>query len=110
MVCVSAWNQCPCVCDVAGGRIDHAHHYNNARRALEETLAMETALQAAMTMLDPSNTLFVVTADHSHVMTLGGFGTKRGNPILGEFLARINILGGCRRRKLCSTSMPFALL
>ncbi|XP_059491031.1 alkaline phosphatase, tissue-nonspecific isozyme-like isoform X1 [Neocloeon triangulifer] len=68
---------------IEGGRIDHAHHYNNARRALEETLAMETALQAAMTMLDPSNTLFVVTSDHSHVMTLGGFGTKRGNPILG---------------------------
>jgi alkaline phosphatase len=81
----------PCV---AGGRIDHAHHYNNARRALEETLAMETALQAAMTMLDPSNTLFVVTADHSHVMTLGGFGTKRGNPILGEFLVRISIRVG----------------
>jgi len=47
---------------------------------------METALQSAMTMLDPSNTLFVVTADHSHVMTLGGFGTKRGNPILGKSL------------------------
>ncbi|KAF4523184.1 hypothetical protein B566_EDAN002442 [Ephemera danica] len=65
------------------GRIDHAHHYNNAKRALEETLVMDAALQTAMPMLDPANTLFVVTADHSHVLTMGGFSTRRGNPILG---------------------------
>ncbi|XP_046390023.1 alkaline phosphatase-like [Ischnura elegans] len=68
---------------VEGGRIDHAHHYNNAFRALEETLALENALEAALPLLDPERTLVVFTADHSHVLALGGIATKRGNPILG---------------------------
>ncbi|KAH1021324.1 hypothetical protein HUJ04_010855 [Dendroctonus ponderosae] len=67
----------------AGGRIDHAHHYNNAYRALDETLAMETAVLAALAMVNPTETLIVVTSDHSHVLTLGGQATPRGHPILG---------------------------
>ena len=66
-----------------GGRIDHAHHYNNAYRALVETLALEAALLAALPLVDLADTLLVVTADHSHVLTLGGIATPRGNPILG---------------------------
>ncbi|ERL88895.1 hypothetical protein D910_06276 [Dendroctonus ponderosae] len=66
-----------------GGRIDHAHHYNNAYRALDETLAMETAVLAALAMVNPTETLIVVTSDHSHVLTLGGQATPRGHPILG---------------------------
>ncbi|XP_067004529.1 alkaline phosphatase [Anabrus simplex] len=68
---------------VEGGRIDHAHHYNNAYRALDETLSLEAALLAAMQMVDLSETLLVLTADHSHVLTMGGLATTRGNPILG---------------------------
>nr|XP_022913120.1 alkaline phosphatase-like isoform X2 [Onthophagus taurus] len=68
---------------VEGGRIDHAHHYNNAYRALDETLAMETALLAAMALVNPTETLLVLTADHSHVLTMGGQATPRGQPILG---------------------------
>ncbi|XP_023712942.1 alkaline phosphatase [Cryptotermes secundus] len=68
---------------VEGGRIDHAHHYNNAYRALVETLALEAALLAALPLVDLADTLLVLTADHSHVMTLGGLATPRGNPILG---------------------------
>ncbi|XP_011336534.1 alkaline phosphatase isoform X2 [Ooceraea biroi] len=68
---------------VEGGRIDHAHHYNNAYRALDETLALEEAVQAVMKEVDLSETLLVVTADHSHVLTLGGLATHRGNPIFG---------------------------
>lgn len=45
--------------------IDHAHHYNNAYRALDETLAMETALLAAMEMVNPTETLLVLTSDRS---------------------------------------------
>lgn len=67
----------------SGGRIDHAHHYNNAYRALVETLALEAALLAALPLVDLADTLLVLTADHSHVMTLGGLATPRGNPILG---------------------------
>lgn len=69
---------------VSGGRIDHAHHYNNAYRALDETLALEEAVQAVMKEVDLTETLLVVTADHSHVLTLGGLATHRGNPIFGE--------------------------
>ncbi|KAJ8971056.1 hypothetical protein NQ317_012313 [Molorchus minor] len=68
---------------VEGGRIDHAHHYNNAYRALDETLAMETAVLAALALVNPTETLIVVTSDHSHVLTMGGQATPRGHPILG---------------------------
>lgn len=68
-----------------GGRIDHAHHVNNPYRALDETLALEDALLTAMGMVDLAETLLVVTSDHSHVMTLGGLATSRGNPILGIY-------------------------
>lgn len=69
--------------NITGGRIDHAHHYNNPYRALEETLVLETTLEAIMSKVDLSETLIVVTADHSHVMTMGGLATPRGNDILG---------------------------
>lgn len=70
-------------CKISGGRIDHAHHYNNPYRALEETLVLESTLEAIMSKIDLSETLIVVTADHSHVMTMGGLATPRGNNILG---------------------------
>ncbi|XP_076394292.1 alkaline phosphatase-like [Megachile rotundata] len=69
---------------VEGGRIDHAHHHNNAYRALDETLSLEEAVRAVIKEVDLSETLLVVTADHSHVLTLGGLGTRRGNPIFGS--------------------------
>lgn len=68
-----------------GGRIDHAHHYNNPYRALDETLELETALLAALEKVNPAETLIVVTADHGHVMTFGGQATPRGHPILGIY-------------------------
>ncbi|KAG7298688.1 hypothetical protein JYU34_017094, partial [Plutella xylostella] len=68
---------------IEGGRIDHAHHYNNPYRALDETLEMETALLAALERVNPAETLVVVTADHGHVMTFGGQATPRGHPVFG---------------------------
>jgi alkaline phosphatase len=67
---------------VEAGRIDHAHHAGNAYRALTDTIALSDAVQTAMSMTDPKDTLIVVTADHSHVFTIAGY-PKRGNPILG---------------------------
>lgn len=67
---------------VEAGRIDHAHHAGSAFGALSETVAFSEAVQAAMDATDPANTLIIVTADHSHVFTMGGI-AKRGNPILG---------------------------
>lgn len=69
---------------VLGGRIDHAHHYNNPYRALDETLELETALLSALERVNPTETLIVVTADHGHVMTFGGQATPRGHPVFGK--------------------------
>ncbi|KAI5698761.1 hypothetical protein M8J76_008017 [Diaphorina citri] len=68
---------------IESGRIDHAHHYNNPHRALDETLALEETLLQILALVNLSDTLIVVTADHSHVMAIGGMSTPRGNPILG---------------------------
>lgn len=67
---------------VEGGRIDHAHHAGNAARALGDGKALSDAVQAALAMVDLKDTLVIVTADHSHVFTMGGY-SVRGNPILG---------------------------
>ncbi len=71
---------------VEGGRIDHALHGTNAKRALVDTIAFDDAIKAALDkakVLDPElkNTLIVVTADHDHTLTINGY-AKRGNPIL----------------------------
>ena len=73
---------------VEGGRIDHALHGTNAKRALEDTLAFDKAIETAMKYMeqkDPGlkNTLIVVTADHDHNMVFNGY-SKLGNPILGK--------------------------
>uniref|UniRef100_H2ZEB1 alkaline phosphatase n=1 Tax=Ciona savignyi TaxID=51511 RepID=H2ZEB1_CIOSA len=67
---------------VEGGKIDHAHHQNKANVALREFIAFEKAVQKAMDMTSTDETLIVVTADHGHVFTLGGY-ANRGNPIHG---------------------------
>lgn len=67
---------------VEGGRIDHAHHAGNASRALIDTLVFNAAIEKALDMTSREDTLIVVTADHSHSMTINGY-PQRGNPILG---------------------------
>lgn len=47
---------------------------------------MEEAVRAVMNEVDLTETLLVVTADHSHVLTLGGLATLRGNPIFGQYI------------------------
>ncbi len=68
---------------VEAGRIDHGHHAGNARRALDDTIALSDAVRAAVEKVDLDDTLIVVTADHSHTLTISGY-PKRGNPILGK--------------------------
>lgn len=67
---------------VEGGRIDHAHHGGNAYRALVDTVEFARAVQVALDRTDAQDTLVIVTADHSHVLTFAGY-PARGNPILG---------------------------
>jgi alkaline phosphatase len=51
--------------------------------ALHDVLALDEAVQAALTSVDLNDTLIIVTADHSHVFNLAGY-PQRGNPILGK--------------------------
>lgn len=67
---------------VEGGRIDHAHHAGNAKRALLDTIEFAKAIKKAYEITNPKDTLILVTADHSHVFTIGGY-PHRGNNILG---------------------------
>ena len=84
---------------VEAGRIDHAHHANNAFNALNETAELSRAVQAAINAVDTNETLVIVTADHSHVMTMAGY-PERGNPILG--------IAGQDREGLPYTTLSYA--
>lgn len=70
---------------VEGGRIDHGHHITNPARALDETIEFSKAVEAVLARVNLRDTLVLVTADHSHVMTIAGY-PKRGTPILGPVL------------------------
>ncbi|UZE95021.1 alkaline phosphatase [Alkalimarinus alittae] len=86
---------------VESGRIDHAHHAGSAYNALTETIAFSSAVQAAVESVDMSETLIIVTADHSHVFTIAGY-PKRGNPILGKVISV-----GAEEPALASDGMPY---
>ncbi|NXW88085.1 PPBT protein, partial [Alopecoenas beccarii] len=51
-------------------------------QALHEAVELDRAIGLATRVTSPQDTLSVVTADHSHVFTFGGY-TPRGNPIFG---------------------------
>ena len=68
---------------VEGGRIDHALHETTAIKALQDTIAFDDAIKAAITEIkktDPTlkNTLIVVTADHDHTLILQGYAARTG--------------------------------
>lgn len=67
---------------VEGGRVDHGLHAGDAQRALGDAAALDEAVAAAIAMTNPEETLIIVTADHSHTLTISGY-PQRGNPILG---------------------------
>lgn len=68
---------------VEGGRIDHAHHENKAQLALYDAVELARAVETALSKVDISETLIIVTADHAHTLSLAGY-SVRGNPILGK--------------------------
>jgi alkaline phosphatase len=70
---------------VEAGRIDHGHHAGNAYNALHDTIELSNAVKAALLKVNLEETLIIVTADHSHVMTISGY-PKRGNDILGKVI------------------------
>ncbi|MFD1216933.1 alkaline phosphatase [Microbulbifer celer] len=74
---------------VEGGRIDHGHHAGSAFNALTDAVELDRAVKVAMEKTSAEDTLIIVTADHSHVMTMAGYPT-RGNPILGKVVGNDN--------------------
>lgn len=94
---------------VEGGRIDHAHHFGNAYRALTDTLAFSDAVRAALDVVDLDETLVVVTADHSHTLTFAGY-PARGNPILGLVRGSAGEAGADGALALDALGLPYTTL
>jgi alkaline phosphatase len=94
---------------VEAGRIDHAHHAGNAYRALTDTIELSRAVSAARAMTSASDTLIIVTADHSHVFTMAGYPT-RGNPILGKVIGNDESGEPESRPKLARDGKPYTTL
>ena len=63
---------------VEGGRIDHALHATNAKRALADAVAFDAAIAMALSKVNLNETLIVVTADHDHTMAINGYGRITG--------------------------------
>ncbi|NXC70636.1 PPBI phosphatase, partial [Anhinga anhinga] len=63
-------------------KIDHGHHDGAAHKALTEAVEFDRAIDRAGALTDEAETLTVVTADHSHVFSFGGY-TLRGSSIFG---------------------------
>ncbi|KAK8768007.1 hypothetical protein V5799_005212 [Amblyomma americanum] len=62
-----------------GARIDHGHHINRAKLALQEALEFDEAVKKTVSILPKKETLIVVTADHSHTMTIAGYPPRGTN-------------------------------
>lgn len=89
---------------VEAGLIDVAHHAGNAYRALSDTMALSDAVDIAMKKINSQDTLVIVTADHSHTLTIAGY-PKRGNPILGKV-----VYPGQDMPALAGDGLPYATL
>ncbi|UVW28254.1 alkaline phosphatase [Massilia sp. H6] len=100
---------------VEAGLIDHALHATLGKRALQETVSFNDAMQAAldkMEALDPGlkNTLVVATADHDHTLLLNGYAARTGKTTHGN----PGVLGLVRRLdgspELDQDGRPFTII
>ncbi|CAF1227342.1 unnamed protein product, partial [Didymodactylos carnosus] len=67
---------------VEGGLIDVMHHKTFARLAIEEVVDFDRTIEQATKQSNENETLIIVTADHSHTFSFGGYG-YRGSDIFG---------------------------
>jgi alkaline phosphatase len=58
---------------IESGRIDHGHHENKAKLALEEVVHLHDVIEFLRSQIDEEETLMIVTADHSMAMTISGY-------------------------------------
>ena len=63
--------------------IVQAHHDNSAFLALHDTLEFNEAVKNALELTNEEDTLIIVTADHGHTFTSGGY-PSIDNDIFGE--------------------------
>ena len=89
---------------VEAGRIDHASHAGSAYGALTDTIELAKAVQVAVDQTSAEDTLIIVTADHSHGLTMAGY-PRRGNPILGKV---VNV--GETQPALAADDLPYTTL
>ncbi|PJE29426.1 Alkaline phosphatase precursor [Pseudooceanicola marinus] len=68
--------------EVESGRVDHANHATNAKRAMIDGKMFADAIALADEMTDDADTLIIVTADHEHAIAMNGY-CGRGTPIDG---------------------------
>jgi alkaline phosphatase len=94
---------------IEGGRIDHGHHDGYPGLAMLEAQAFAEAVQIAIDSVDLDETLVMVTADHSHVMSIGGYPT-RGNPILGHVVGNDDNGEPMKKPKLASDGQPYTTI
>lgn len=94
---------------VEAGRIDHAHHAGNAYRALYDAGELSDAVDTALALTSEEDTLIIVTADHSHSLTIGGYAT-RGNPILGAVVGNDDHGHANQQRSTARDNLPYTTL
>ena len=68
---------------VESGHIDRLHHNGRSHHAFHETVSLSNSVEVALNMTNEKDTLIIVTADHSHTMSLSGY-QARGTNILGQ--------------------------
>lgn len=94
---------------VEGGRIDHGHHIGKAGYALTEGQEFAKAVEYAAKNTDTSETLILVTADHSHVFSIAGYPT-RGNDILGLVVGNNDKGYAEQQPELATDGLPYTTL
>lgn len=67
---------------VEGGKIDHGHHSTRPIKALYDFKAFDNSIGKAKELVNLNETLVIVSADHSHTFTIGGYG-RRGDSVFG---------------------------
>jgi alkaline phosphatase len=79
---------------IEGARIDHANHFKNPYLALSDTVAFSDAVRKALTIVDLTDTLILVTADHSSALAFTGY-PERSMPVLASLsYPSLTLMGG----------------
>ena len=68
--------------------MDHGHHFDQAKYAITDGLALERAIKKVKELTSP-DTLIVLSSDHSHTLSFSGY-PPRGHSIFGEYLLQLS--------------------